>query len=98
MVRVVYEWRVEKAQQAAFVAAWEETTTTIRTSVAGARGSVLLRSQDQPDTFVSIARWDSEAQWRSFWNGATQTEMSQMHALAERISVTVYEELGDVTI
>lgn len=98
MIRVVYEWRVNVSNQEAFVAAWKKTTTAIRDSVRGARGSTLLRSNDSPEMFLSIARWDSEEQWRSFWKGPDRVEMSEMHALAERLSVRVYEEEGEYTV
>ena len=98
MIRVVYEWRVEASNQAAFIAASGKTTTAIRDSVDGARRSTLLRSKDSPQVFLSIARLDSEEQWKSFREGPDRTEMSEMHALAERLSVNAYEEEGEFTV
>ena len=98
MIRVVYEWRVGKAEQAQFVVEWQRATTTIRASVDGARGSTLLRSRDDPDVFLSIARWESAEHWLLFWKDPERTEMREMHALAERLSVAAYEEIGDFTV
>lgn len=98
MIRVAYEWRVRDDVIPQFKSAWGKTTTTIRESTDGARGSVLLQSQQDPNVFTSIARWDSYAHWEAFWKDENRTEMKEMHSLAERLSVNTYEEIGDYTV
>ena len=98
VIRVIYKWRVEKANQSKFIASWKRATTVIRETIDGARGSVLHKSQSDPSIFVSIARWNKHEDWQAFWNDTTHHEMDEMHALAERISVDACEEIGDYTL
>ncbi len=98
MIRVVYRWRVQKSDESNFRTAWAKATTSIRESTLGARGSVLLQSQQDPTEFVTIARWDKLKDWQTFWKDSTRTEMQRMHSLAERLSVDVYEEIEDHTV
>jgi heme-degrading monooxygenase HmoA len=98
VIRIVYEWRVKPDDIAAFLEAWEKTTKTIHESVEGARGSFLLRDVDNPGKILTIARWDSVEHWQAFWQSENPTEMLRMRALAERISVTAYDEFADYTV
>ena len=98
MIRIIYKWRVQEADETTFRAAWAKATTTIRENTSGARGSFLLHSHENPTEFVTIARWDTLEDWQAFWKDSTRTEMQTMHSLAERISVEVYEELEDHTV
>ena len=98
MIRVIYRWRVQKAEQEKFKAAWAKATTEIRESTAGARGSVLLQSHQDPTEFITIARWDKLEDWQAFWKDSSRTEMQDMHAIAERLSADVFEEVEDHTI
>lgn len=98
MIRVVYTWNVPPVNEAQFKAAWARTTTTIREATRGARGSMLLHSQQDPTRFVTIARWDTLEDWHAFWESATHTDMQAMHTLAERVSAEAYEEVDDYTV
>ena len=98
MIRVIYRWRVQKAEQEKFRAAWAKATTAIRESISGARGSVMLQSHQDPDEFITIARWDKVEDWQAFWTDSSRTEMQDMHAMAERLSADVFEEVADHTI
>ena len=98
MINVIYRWKVKKEDQAKFKTAWAKTTTAIRESTPGARGSKMLQSEQDPTEFVTIARWDNLEDWQAFWKDATQTDMHVMHALAERLSVEAFEEIEDHTI
>ena len=75
MVRIFYTWRVQKADESEFRAEWVKATTAIKNSTVGARGSVLLRSHQDPTEFITIARWDKLEDWRAFWEDSTRTEM-----------------------
>ena len=98
MVRIIYKWRVQNADESKFRAAWVKATTTIKDSTVGARGSVLLQSHQDPTEFIGIARWDKFEDWRAFWEDSTRTEMQVMHTLAKRLSAEAYEEIEDHTI
>jgi len=76
----------------------EKTTTAIRETTLGARGSVLLQSQTDPTIFTTIARWDRHEDWHAFWEDSARTEMDEMHSLAERLSADAFEEIADYTI
>jgi heme-degrading monooxygenase HmoA len=97
MIRVVYTWRVSEVNAAQFRAIWARTTNAIHNATPGARGSMLLQSQQDPTTFVTIARWDTFEAWQAFWEGTAHTDMQEMHALAERIAAEAYEEIEDYT-
>ncbi|MEM8534691.1 MAG: antibiotic biosynthesis monooxygenase [Chloroflexota bacterium] len=98
MIRIIYKWRVQEADETKFRAAWAKATTAIREITHGARGSFLLHSHENPTEFVTVARWDTLENWQAFWKDSTRMEMQTMHSLAERISVEVYEELEDHTV
>ena len=98
MIRVIYRWRVQKSKAEKFRAAWAKATTEIRDSTVGARGSVLLQSHQDPTEFITIARWDKLEDWKAFWTDSSRTEMQDMHAIAERLSTDVFEEVEDHTI
>ncbi|MCB1886250.1 MAG: antibiotic biosynthesis monooxygenase [Rhodocyclaceae bacterium] len=98
MIRVVYEWAVEPDQIEAFRQAWQATTQGIHETVEGGRGSFLLQAVGRPGRILTIARWDSLAQWEAFWQGADPQQMSAMRQLGTRVSVTAFEEFSDFTV
>lgn len=98
MIRVVYRWRVQEADQTAFRAAWGKATTTIRETTDGARGSVLFESCDNPNEFMTIAHWNNLDQWKSFVGAAPLVHMKEMHSLAELVSSEAFRQVGDHTI
>jgi len=98
MIRVFYEWSVKPEHIDAFRAAWQDTTCRIHDSVEGARGSFLLEDVERPGRILTIARWDSLAQWQAFWQGADPAAMSPMRRLGTRLSVKAFEEFADFTV
>ncbi len=68
-ILVVYELRVTPGEEERFRRGWTRVTQAAVRAAGGARGSVLTRSQERPDTYVAIARWESEAQWRAYRSG-----------------------------
>ena len=98
MIQVVYRWDVPVERQEAFLAAWAQTTVTIRETTEGARGSFCIVGIDTPTEVLTIARWDRLDQWQGFVAGARLTSMRDMHALGTQLSATAYEQKGDFTI
>ena len=98
MIQVIYRWRVEPESREAFLAAWERTTTTIRDTTEGARGSFCIVGVDDPSTILTIARWDRIEQWRAFVAEAKSTAMKDMHALGTQVSHEAFEQVGDFTV
>ena len=103
MIRVMYTWTVRPGQEEAFTAAWVGITRFMRAHVEGARGSLLVRSAEDPQAFVAIARWTSRAAWEaSHANSPADPELlahaKVMRAAAERPHTQVfYEEVCDLT-
>ncbi len=98
MIRVMYRWKVQKTDEEKFRTVWAKATTKIRESTVGARGSVLLQSHQDPTEFVTIARWDKIEDWQTFWKDPSRTEMQDMHAIAERLSVDAFDAVEDHTV
>jgi len=98
VIRVVYRWKVPEENRTVFKAAWRDTTTAIRDSTEGARGSVFLEGCDDPGECMTIAHWDHLDQWRSFIDAAPTSQMKTMHDLAERLSVQAFRQVDDQTV
>ena len=98
MIQVLYRWRVPRENHEAFLAAWEVVTTGIRGDTPGARGSICLASHDDPTEIVTMARWDSRAQWEAFVGAAKDARMRPMRELGELVSMRSYEQRGDHTV
>ena len=98
MVRVIYKWKVDPENVPKFKSSWAKTTNTIRETVNGARGSILLKDNETDTIFITIARWDNIESWQLFWKGPAPVEMEVMHKVAERLSVESYEEIEDFTV
>jgi heme-degrading monooxygenase HmoA len=89
MIRVMYRWKVSPRQEHVFAQAWTQGTKIIRSTVKGARGSLLLQSRKKPREFVAIARWASVEDWRAFRRGGlpdldsfrTAAAVSQLQAV-----------------
>ncbi|MDJ0792852.1 MAG: antibiotic biosynthesis monooxygenase [Woeseiaceae bacterium] len=97
MIQIVYQWEVPAENQAAFFAAWEETTLSIRESTEGALGSFCVVSVDTPTEILTIAKWERLEQWQDFINGANLTSMRAMHELGTQVSTRAYVQKGDFT-
>jgi heme-degrading monooxygenase HmoA len=98
MIRIVYEWQVRPENIAAFREAWQQATTSIHQSIAGARGSFLLQARGDPCRILTVARWDSVEDWEAFWKMANPRQMLGMRALGKRVCVMVYDEFADLTV
>ncbi|MGS2743749.1 antibiotic biosynthesis monooxygenase family protein [Halomonas sp. LS-001] len=97
MIRVVYCWRVQEPDFASFQQVWERTTNSIHETVPGALGSFMLRSPEDKTEVITVAKWDSIESWEAFWGAENPSEMANMCKIGERISATVYDEIGDYT-
>jgi heme-degrading monooxygenase HmoA len=97
VIPIIYRWEVPVDKQAAFLAAWEETTVTIRETTVGARGSFCVVSVDAPTEILTVAKWDRLDQWQDFIKGAKLASMKEMHALGTQISSRAYVQKGDFT-
>ncbi|MDC0722908.1 antibiotic biosynthesis monooxygenase family protein [Nannocystis bainbridge] len=102
MIRVMYWWKVEPGQEDAFAAAWSQVTRWIREHKPGARGSLLLRSAEDPHEFVAIARWTSREAWEAspqLDDAEMQVHRQTMRTTAERSRPAVFfEEVADLTV
>ncbi len=94
MIRVIYRWRVDDHCRTDFAAWWHEGTLRIRATQPGAMGSTLLRTADDDDHLIGIARWQSKAQLTSFWQRMSPLEFPG--AVLE--SLEVLEEIDHLTI
>ncbi|MBM6551802.1 antibiotic biosynthesis monooxygenase family protein [Marinomonas ostreistagni] len=94
MIRVIYEWYVVPENLEAFSEAWQQTTTLVREVYQGAHGSCLLKDSKDAHTVLTIARWNSEDDWRTFWSSENPPEVTQMSKLARLKDIKIYEEIG----
>jgi len=97
VIRVVYRWKVREEDFANFQEVWSRTTNHIHETVAGALGSFMLRSPEDPTEILTVAKWDSVENWKAFWVADNPSEMKGMREIGERIFVTVYDEVDDFT-
>ncbi|WP_415891946.1 antibiotic biosynthesis monooxygenase family protein [Neptuniibacter sp. PT8_73] len=97
MVRVVYRWQVPEENFEEFKAIWTNTTNHIHETVEGALGSFMLKSVENEDEVITIAKWDSLASWKNFWGNENPEQMQKMRTLGKRISADAYEEIEDYT-
>jgi heme-degrading monooxygenase HmoA len=96
-VRAIYRWRVRPGRDDEFVRTWVRVTEWIRANVKGARGSLLLRSRDNPDEYVALARWDSFEAWRAAREAAAQRQGGDPQAAnAELLSAEPLEVVEDL--
>jgi len=94
VIRVIYRWRVETARQGDFAAWWHEGTLRIRSTQPGAMGSTLLRTPDDDDLVIGIARWQSEEELTAFWERMSPLEFSG----AVLASMEILEEIDHLTL
>jgi len=66
MIRVMYRWTVKKENQEEFVRTWEDRTLKIQTHCAGAMGSILLRSPENPEHFFGMSHWPNKEVWKVY--------------------------------
>ncbi len=94
MIRVIYRWEVVPGAEPGFRAWWHHGTLGIRREQAGALGSALLRSHEDPSTFVGLARWRSKADLEAFWEASGGRAFPD----ARLTSVEVLDELDDLEV
>ena len=97
MIRVVYRWHVPAENFAEFQRTWSETTHHIHETVEGALGSFMLRSSENDEEILTIAKWDSLESWKDFWGNQNPEQMLAMRKLGKRISAEAFEEIEDFT-
>jgi heme-degrading monooxygenase HmoA len=93
MIRVVYRWEVAPGSETAFRAWWHQGTLAVRRDRAGAHGSVLLRTPDDPRSFVAVARWRSPADLEAFWESGGKAFPD-----ATLVSAEILDELDDLEV
>jgi heme-degrading monooxygenase HmoA len=104
MIRVIYTWTVQEGREQAFAEAWRAVTLAIRTTVDGARGSLLLRDPEAPQRFTAIARWTSRDAWQNFQNSSWTDPAVIAHVEVMRGAMTgprtqaVHDEVDDLTV
>jgi len=94
VIRVIYRWRIEDDRKADFMAWWHEGTMQIRATQPGAMGSTLLRSIDDGECLIGLARWESMEQLESFWERRSPLEFPG----AVMVSLEILEEIDHLTI
>ena len=97
MIRVVYRWHVEPEHFQDFKETWTRTTNNIHKTVNGALGSFMIKSIDNPNEIITIAKWTSVQAWKDFWGTADPEAMKAMSKLGKRISAEAFEEIDDFT-
>ncbi|MCB1779725.1 MAG: antibiotic biosynthesis monooxygenase [Nitrosomonas ureae] len=97
MIRVIYRWHVEPGNFEEFKRIWANTTNRIHESVTGALGSFILKSFENENEVITIAKWGSLESWKDFFGNENPKEMEAMRKLGKRISVEAFEEVEDRT-
>lgn len=97
MIRVIYRWNVQPENFEKFKQAWSVATNRIHETIDGARGSLMLRADEDSSVVLTIARWDSIEAWKSFWQGLPPSEMERMRELGDFLSSEAYNEIDDFT-
>jgi len=94
MIRVIYRWQIESHRQDDFATWWHDATLRIRSSQPGSKGSTLLRSPDDEDCLIGIARWESTEQLTAFWERMSPLEFPG----ATMRSLEILEEFDHLTV
>ncbi len=97
MIRVIYRWQVAPEHFAEFHNLWRQTTNHIHETVPGALGSFLLQSCETENEVITVAKWQSLADWQNFWGNQNPAEMQAMRKLGVRISAETFTEIEDHT-
>lgn len=98
MIRVIYTWSVAPERMDSFEQTWRRTTRAIHDAMPGALGSFCLRSIEAPGEILTIALWETEAQWRRFIETAKTTSMKGLHEIGTQVSAKAYHQVGDETV
>ncbi len=98
MFRVIYRWSVEPENVEQFERVWLKATNTIYKNVKGAMGSLLMRSANDENIMIGVARWRSLEEWEAFWNDSNPIQMESLSDYSKRISIEKFEEINDQTV
>jgi heme-degrading monooxygenase HmoA len=98
MIRILYSWRVKPGLEEAFVRAWTRGTCTIRETVRGANGSLLLRDQQDSSIFIAMAHWDNLEDYQAFRQHPFPDPKSHriVSSLSTFVSATICDEVQDL--
>jgi heme-degrading monooxygenase HmoA len=101
MIRVLYSFQIKPGLEKDFVVAWEQVTRTIRTTVKGARGSLLTRDAGDPQQYVGIARWETMADFQRYREtglSGSAAAKAMKETLDGGVAIQVVEEVTDLTL
>jgi heme-degrading monooxygenase HmoA len=98
MIHAIYRWQVKDGHEEDFITAWTEGTHAIRETVKGSRGSLLLRSHQDPQEFTAIAHWDRLEDWQHFTDAGlpTHAALQRLMAVSQLVSSEVYDEVENL--
>ena|ERR1039458_7485826 len=94
VIRVIYRWHIDADRQSDFATWWHDGTLRIRSTQPGAMGSTLLRSTDDENCLIGIARWESKEQLTAFWERMSPLEFPG----AVLQSLEILEEIDHLTL
>jgi len=95
VVFIIYEWSVSRENRQQFLKVWSVTTQAIHRSVEGALGSFCLGAVNDPETIMTIAKWESLEQWELFIQSAKTESMKGLHDIGTLLSSRAFNELGN---
>lgn len=95
MVRIFYQFKVKAGTGKAFEAAWGKMNNLICSRCVGAHGSVLLRQQDELDTYVGVTKWADLDSWQKMRQSDIPSldEAEEMMKHAESMSYRIMHEV-----
>ena len=94
MERIFYQFKVKAGEGKAFEDAWGAVNNIICRRCVGAHGSVLLRQQDEPDTYVGVTKWNDLDSWQKMRQSDIPSldEAEEMMKHTESMSFRIMQE------
>lgn len=94
MIRIFYQFKVKSGEGKAFVDAWGVVNNIICSRCVGAHGSVLLRQQDERDTYVGVTKWADLDSWQKMRQSDIPSldEAEEMMQHTESMSLRIMHE------